>query len=174
MKRVLILGSGSAGKTTFAQALAGATGLPLVHLDSLHWGPGWNSVAPQVFQKRLASALKRPAWIIDGSYLASLPQRLKRADTVIYLDYSRWRCLAQLLKRRLAYRSSTGKIRPGMPDGCPERIYFSYVRWLWRYPISERPKVFAAIDQCKHKVNVLRFSDPGAADGFLCTLIHKK
>lgn len=36
MRRVLVIGSGGAGKTTFAKRLGAATGLPVVHLDSTH------------------------------------------------------------------------------------------------------------------------------------------
>ena len=37
MKRILIIGSNGAGKSTFSFALAEKLHLPLVHLDQLYW-----------------------------------------------------------------------------------------------------------------------------------------
>ncbi|WP_343388145.1 hypothetical protein [Candidatus Amarobacter glycogenicus] len=41
MKRVLIIGSGGAGKSTLARHLGEISGLPVIHLDAEHWRPGW-------------------------------------------------------------------------------------------------------------------------------------
>ncbi len=41
MKRILVIGSGGSGKTTFSKKLAERSGLPLYHLDALYWKPGW-------------------------------------------------------------------------------------------------------------------------------------
>ncbi len=41
MQRVLIIGSGGAGKSILAKALAERTGLPLFDLDRLYWQPRW-------------------------------------------------------------------------------------------------------------------------------------
>jgi hypothetical protein len=38
-------------------------------------------------------------WIMDGNYSGSLDIRLERADTVIILVFSRWRCLVRVLRR---------------------------------------------------------------------------
>lgn len=35
--RIMVIGSGGAGKSTFARELAKRTGLPLIHLDMHHW-----------------------------------------------------------------------------------------------------------------------------------------
>jgi adenylate kinase family enzyme len=41
MQRVLVIGSGGAGKSTFARRLAQWASLPLIHLDAIYWHPGW-------------------------------------------------------------------------------------------------------------------------------------
>ena len=40
-RRVLVDGMMGSGKSTFARALSAKTGLPLIHLDSHYWKPGW-------------------------------------------------------------------------------------------------------------------------------------
>src|SRR5215469_16863437 len=40
VKRVLIIGRGASGKSTLALRLGELTGLPVIELDKLLWGPG--------------------------------------------------------------------------------------------------------------------------------------
>ncbi|HKG22550.1 MAG TPA: AAA family ATPase, partial [Blastocatellia bacterium] len=41
MKKVLVIGSGGAGKTTFAKELGARLNIEVIHLDSIYWNPGW-------------------------------------------------------------------------------------------------------------------------------------
>ena len=41
MKRILVIGSGGAGKSTFAKRLGEILELDVIHLDSLFWSAGW-------------------------------------------------------------------------------------------------------------------------------------
>ncbi|MDA3838001.1 MAG: hypothetical protein PF574_03355 [Candidatus Delongbacteria bacterium] len=41
MKRILIIGSGGAGKSTFSKQLSKILGIPIIHLDVHFWLPGW-------------------------------------------------------------------------------------------------------------------------------------
>ena len=157
MRRVLILGSGAAGKTTFARKLAAIIKLPLIHLDALYWKPGWQKTPTKEWEGVVRDLIGTEEWIIDGSYFGTLLMRLERADTAIYLDYSRWVSFWHVLKRRVQYRDR-GCVRPGLPEGCPEQIFGTYLKWLWKYPKRDRVnvmKLLAAFGK-SHDVVILR------------------
>ena len=69
MQRVAILGSGGAGKSVLAAAIAERTGLPVVHLDVLYWKPGWTPPPPEEFAAALDDAVAKDRWILDGNFL---------------------------------------------------------------------------------------------------------
>jgi adenylate kinase family enzyme len=149
MKKILILGSGGSGKTTFALHLAEKLNLPLYHLDALYWKP--NRMKPEAteWNKVVVSLVERDSWIIDGSYFDTLPLRVLEADTIIYLDIPNYICIWNILKRRLKYAKWTGRTRPGLATYTTERIYFSFLKWVWNYPQKEKPKVFSSIEKYK-------------------------
>jgi adenylate kinase family enzyme len=142
MQRVLVIGISGAGKSTFARELAQRTGLPLIHLDREFWQPGWKITPEPEWRTKVAGLVAREAWIMDGGYSASLDLRLPRADTVIWFDYPRGRCL-----RRIAWRIATtyGRVRPDLGEGCPEKIDWEFFRWVWNYPGRSRPRVQAML-----------------------------
>ena len=41
MQRVMIVGQPGSGKSTLARRLGQLTGIPVVHIDTIHWQPGW-------------------------------------------------------------------------------------------------------------------------------------
>lgn len=124
MQRVLIIGSPGAGKSTVSGALATRAGLPLHHLDRMHWLPGWIERDREEGRAELAGVLAQDSWIIDGNYGSSLPLRLERADTVVWLDYPTRVCVARVVKRWWRYR---GCSRPDMTEGCPERFNLEFL-----------------------------------------------
>jgi adenylate kinase family enzyme len=62
------VGSGGAGKTTFARELARRTGLPVVHLDHLYWKPGWVETPRDEWRMVQDERLTATEWIADGNY----------------------------------------------------------------------------------------------------------
>ena len=56
---------------------------------------------------------------MDGNYGGTFDVRMARADTVIFLDRSRWWCLYCLVKRTLR---GYGRTRTDMAPGCKERF----------------------------------------------------
>lgn len=142
MNRVLVIGSGGAGKSTFATRLAQATGLPLVHLDALYWKPGWVETPKSEWAERVAAVAREPRWVMDGNYGGTLDVRTAAADTVIFLDLPRLVCIARVLKRYARYR---GRSRPDMTPGCAETLSPAFLWWIWRYPAARRPDILARL-----------------------------
>jgi adenylate kinase family enzyme len=152
VKRILIIGSGGAGKTTFAKALASRTGLPLTHLDQLFWHPGWVPTPDEEWDRIVAELIARDSWIMDGNYGRTLPGRLEAADTVIFLDLPRLVCMSRIFKRRLR---NFGRIRPDSAPGCPERISWEFVRWVWTYRSRRRPGIMKRLDALRSTKRII-------------------
>jgi adenylate kinase family enzyme len=131
MERVLVIGPPGAGKSTLATEVARCTRLPLVHLDRHHWRPGWIEADQAEWEQQVAALIAAERWVMDGNYGGTLVARLTRADTVIWLDFPVWLCLARIFRRALKYR---GQVRPDMAEGCPEQINWEFLVYAARFP----------------------------------------
>jgi adenylate kinase family enzyme len=153
MERGVILGSGGAGKTELATSISHRTGLPVVHLDVLFWRPGWTPAPRAEALRDLAAAIAGKRWILDGDFLDAETEvgRLDRADTVIFLDVARVTCLLRALKRLVHDRRRS---RPDLPEGCSEGFDLSFLRWIWRYPRTDRPHVLELLAGVDRQVDV--------------------
>mgnify|MGYP000084129500 CR=1 FL=1 len=165
MQRVLVIGSPGAGKSTLAHALARRTGLPLHHLDRMHWLPGWVERDRAEGLEAVRQVLAQDRWIIDGNYGSSLPLRLTRADTVVWLDYPTHLCLGRALKRWWAYR---GRSRPDMTEGCDERLDPEFLLYIARFRSEWRHRNAAAL--AGFDGTLVRLANPAATDKWLAAL----
>ena len=138
MQRVLVIGSPGAGKSTLATELARRTGLPLIHLDQHGWRSGWVDVPRQEMRQKVERLIAGESWIIDGNYGGTLSLRLTRADTVIDLAFPAWLCLYRILRR---VARDSGRNRPDMAEGCPERLDFTFLAFVAGFPFSGRKRI---------------------------------
>ena len=141
-RRVLVVGSSGAGKTTFAVRLAAALCLPVIHLDSEYWRPGWQHTPPAEFAAHVDSLAAREAWVMDGNYGGTLDRRLAWADAAVFLDVPRLTCLRRVIVRSWRYRGRPG---PGLPPGCPERLEWQFLLWVWNFERRSRGRVISLL-----------------------------
>jgi len=135
-----VIGSGGSGKSMFADALGARLGVPVIHLDHLYWRPGWQPTPDEEWravQRRLVLA---ESWIMDGNYGSTLDIRLAVADAVYFFDPPTWRSIGGVLRR---WVRNHGKAIQA--EGCPERVSWEFLRWVWRYRRDSRPRVLAAL-----------------------------
>lgn len=129
--KIAILGFSGSGKSTLAQQLGAEHQLPVVHLDSLHFLPGWVERDPQEERALLGEFMDtHQDWVIEGSYsYLHFERRMDEADQIYILMTNRWIRLFRVLRRTAQH---LGTPRPEMTDGCPEKFTFEFIRWvLW-------------------------------------------
>lgn len=159
MERVLVIGCPGAGKSTFARALRGKTGLPLRYLDMLWHKPDKTNYTREEFDAGLAQWLAGPRWIIDGNYLRTLEPRLRACDTVFFLDYPLETCLA-------GARSRVGKPREDMP-WVEDEFDPEFHQWILDFARDQRPRILELLKQYREGREIHVFTARKAANDFL-------
>ncbi|MGI9064780.1 MAG: DNA topology modulation protein [Pyrinomonadaceae bacterium] len=169
MRKVLVIGSGGSGKSTFARRLGALLDLEVIHLDSIYWSPGWVEMPKPDWNRTVEELLTRNAWIIDGNYSGTLEMRLEACDTVIFLDLSRVIYLWRLLKRAVLYRNER---RPDMAEGCPEKLNWEFIKWVWGYRKRTRPKIIKRLEN--NAKQIIWLKSPTEVKRFLVTVSPPK
>jgi adenylate kinase family enzyme len=164
MKRVLVLGPSGSGKSTFAEKLAGLIGVPCIHLDTHYWKPNWVETPQEEWFEVVGELISQDSWVMDGNYSSTLEMRIKRADTAIFLDVSRWLSFWRVFKRRLLHR---GQVRPELAPGCYEKIDFDFVKWIWNYPNRSRPVVDRILSENSEGRKIIVLKSAKEASEFL-------
>ncbi len=115
--RIAIIGISASGKSVLAREIASKTGLPLVHMDQLFWKGNWEAVPEAEYLKKHQEIIQQDKWIIEGYVEENMADRLKRADQIIYLDYSGPVSALRLVLRWLKHRKQA---RPELPKEALE------------------------------------------------------
>lgn len=160
----MIIGCSGAGKSTFSRALNSITKVELIHLDQYYWKPNWKEINTKNWEKIVQQFANKPKWIIDGNYSGTIDIRIQKSDTIIYLDYSTFICLKNVIIRTLKY---WGKKRPDMPDGCKERFDLEFFLYVATFNLKRRKKLLEKLSAVKNKKNVLIFRNYKQANKFL-------
>ncbi|MFC1841712.1 adenylate kinase [Candidatus Dependentiae bacterium] len=99
MKRIVIVGSIGAGKSSLAKVLSKKLHIEHIELDNLFWLPEWNIRPAEEVKELAAKKIDKPAWIICGNFSFLRPLIWPKADTVVWLDYPFLLCFWRTLKR---------------------------------------------------------------------------
>ena len=159
MKRVIVIGSPGAGKSTFARQLRDRTGLPLFYLDMIWHLPDRTTITREEFDRKLSDILNTDAWIIDGNYGRTLELRLRSCDTVFLLDYPLDVCLASAEAR-------IGKQREDLP-WTEKEFDEEFRQWIIDFPANELPRIYQLLDRYGAEKEIHIFKTREDADQYL-------
>ena len=132
--RISIVGGSGSGKSTLCNILSKELNLPAIHLDAINYEPNWVEIDKVERDKIISTKSSRDKWIIDGNYNKTLKERFKKADLIIWLDYSTFMQLKGVLKRYFKTRNNE---RPEIP-GCKEKLEFKFIKYVLTYNKKKR------------------------------------
>lgn len=143
IKRIAIIGAPGSGKTTLAIRIKDIFKLPVVFLDSFYQLPNWVMRDPEERDNLILEATRKEEWIMDGTFINTLEERVKVADLVIFLDFSTKIQLKGIFKR---FFTNFGKERIDMP-GCKERINPSFINYVATYNKKRRQYLIEILEK---------------------------
>jgi adenylate kinase family enzyme len=164
MRRVVVIGCSGSGKTTLARAMGEQLGLPVIHMDTLFYQPGWKPCDWGLFRAKLAEAIAGDAWITDGHFVETLDLSLPSAELVVFVQQARWLRLWRVTWRWLTTRG----MRPDLPAGCPEQFDWPLLKFIWTFDREVRPRTEAAL--AAYATPVVRLDGDRQIAAFLASL----
>ena len=171
--KIVVNGYSGSGKSTLARRLGKLYQIPVLHLDTVHWLPGWEEKAEEQERSEVRAFMDRNAsWVIDGNYRKlEYERRLQEADRIIFMDFNRFSCLFREYRRYLNHK---GRARSSMTEGCEEKLDLEFIRWiLWDSRTRKQKKLWRAMKEtCGEKTVVLK--NQRQLDGFLESLSGPK
>ncbi len=165
MKKIIIIGSPGAGKSTFARKLRDVTGLPLYHLDMIYHRPDRTTIPRGEFDEKLSEILANDEYIIDGNYQRTLEMRLRECDTVFLFDLPLEVCLAGASAR-------VGKKREDMP-WIEEELDPEFKKWIEEFPLAKLPKIYELLGKYGEGKNIIIFKKREETEEYLKNYIEK-
>lgn len=169
MQRIVILGNAGSGKSTLARALGKRLDLPVVHLDTLFWEPGWVEPDAEQFRLRVSEVIAMDAWICEGNYARrTFDLRLPRAELVIWLDTPRLTCFTRVIMRSLMNHP-----RSDLPAGCTEKLdraFLTFLNFVWTFDRDYRPGIDAVRQAIGPQIPTVRLQCQRQIGAFLDSL----
>ena len=165
MRRVSVVGTSGAGKSTFASSLALILGAVFLELDSVYHQADWAPLPASEFRARVALVADRECWVIDGNYSTVQDIVWARADTVVFLDLPRRTVMRRIIARTL--RRVAGRVE--LWNGNRERWanFFrldpaeSILAWSWTQHHKYRERYGAAMtDPAATHLQFIRLATP--------------
>jgi adenylate kinase family enzyme len=166
MKKIAIIGSPGAGKTTLAITLNRELHIKVYHLDRLFWKIGWQRIDGATRIDTMQDFIREEQWIIEGTYLCSSEPRLNEADTIIFLDTPTAACLLRVIKR---HRKEHGLFRRDIPEQCVDKLNLRRMWKLLVFPIQDRIKLKQKLLSYKSK-EIIRLRSKTDIEDFLLRL----
>ncbi|MBC8068435.1 MAG: hypothetical protein IAG13_08885 [Deltaproteobacteria bacterium] len=148
-RRIVVFGVTGSGKSTLARRLGAALGVPMVELDAIRHGKGWDTTPYDVMRDQVAAMLDaaEDGWICEGNYSRVRDIPLSRADTVVWLRLP-WRVsFARLLRRTIGRALSDEPLYgPEGPRESLRKAFLSKESILW-WSMSHHRKGIAGIER---------------------------
>lgn len=141
-------------------------------MDQMFWKPDWVEPSDEEFFPKLESAISEDCWVLDGNYSRTNAIKWRNVDTIIWLDYSYFRTLFQLLRRTLSRAITKEELWPETGNRESFRMAFasrhSIFLWFFRCYKRNRLRYQALFKSSEYShINFIHIRSPMEAKAFL-------
>jgi adenylate kinase family enzyme len=177
VQRIAVVGAAGVGKSTLARSLSDALGIPRLEIDAIFHQPGWTQLDPPEFRERVDTFTSRDSWIVDGNYRTSIGDLVwERADTIIWLDYSRSVVLGRVTRRTFRRALSREELWNGNRESLRDALSLdparSVIRWSWTQHAKYQVEYAEAIaNQPRADLATVRLRTPTETSGWLANVV---
>jgi len=134
MKKIVLIGCPSSGKTTLGREISTKYSIPILYLDKIFWITPKGISQEDFLKQQLEFMSSNPSWIIDGNFhnSTSLGLRLESANSIVVFDLPKivvyWRFIKRLI-------TTIGKKREDMPNGRKETpsTVWGLAKYIWSF-----------------------------------------
>lgn len=173
MRFINVVGTTGSGKSTFARQLAEKLNLTYIEMDNLFWKDDWQESTDEEFFAKLRHAMDKveQGWVIDGNYSRTMPVKLEKIDTIIWLDYPFsvnvyrlvQRTLSRVISQKPLWRDSNNRESLKMMLSKE-----SILVWLVKSYSKNRQKYLGFMqDENYQYIQFIHLTSPGQAKNFL-------
>ena len=113
LRRINVIGTSGSGKSHFSRQLAEVLAIPCYEMDAVFWKPDWQESADEEFVPKISEITSRDAWILDGNYTRTTPEKWRSVQLVIWLDLSFPRTVLRVTKRAILRGWGQHELWPG-------------------------------------------------------------
>jgi adenylate kinase family enzyme len=174
MKRVLVTGSTGAGKTTLARTIAERLAIPFHEMDALAFaGPDWKENENLV--EDVSRITSSPCWVFDSLGYPRVRDLLwSRADTIVWLDYSRAVVMRRVLRRSAARTLLRRRIFGGNVETLSSWFSSDHPAWwAWAQYNARRAEIVSRCDRFA-PLDVIRFRKPRETRQWVSVLLRRE
>ena len=169
--RILVYGVTGSGKTTLAERISRATGIPWYAIDDLTWDPNWTEVPTEEQRVRVTRICDSNEWIIDSAYAKWIDLPLARVQLIVGLDYPGWLSFFRLLRRSFARALDKKPICNGNRESFS--LMFSrdsILLWHWKSFRRKSDSMRRWANAADFEPEVMLFNSPRQTDRWLNAL----
>jgi adenylate kinase family enzyme len=173
VRRLSIVGNSGSGKSRLGRELASRLGVPFIELDHLNHQPGWQERSIEELREVLRPLLAGDAWVVDGNYRSRVGDLVRaRADTVVWLDYSRPLVMSRVVRRTVRRVITREELWNGNREPLsnlwsrdPQR---SIIAWTWTQHGAYRQQYDDEMaDPANEHLHYVRMRSPAATRRWL-------
>jgi adenylate kinase family enzyme len=177
MQRISIVGSSGSGKTTLARTVSKRLDIPHLELDAVHHQPDWEPLPHAEFQAAVRPLVNQDSWVIDGNYHSTGVQDIiwERADTIIWLDLSRWATMRRVTGRSVRRSITREELWNGNREHWTNLIHpkpeINIVMWTWtRYEHNRQRYATNSTDPTWSHIEWVHLRSQSEIDSFVYKL----